>query len=210
MTWSFSRKAMPLTFGAMAIAATTITTAAPSWATCDDGTAGAERCVAGCPDNQVLDANSGQCAAKTNENAEYPLKDAFEQAFGPLPSPSDFALAHVDAAGNLALPGVGLPGLGVNALTIAPSIGAGAATGAGAAAAATPSLGVPALPSLPQGLPPLPAMPPLPQGLPPLPAMPPLPQGLPALPAPPPLPGPPPVPCVGFGTPIPFVGFSTC
>jgi hypothetical protein len=31
--------------------------------------------------------------------------------------------------------------------------------------------------------------------------------GLPALPGPPPLPGP---QCVGFGTPIPFVGFSTC
>jgi hypothetical protein len=195
MTWTFYRRAMPLAFGAMAVAATTIATAAPSWATCDDGTAGAKRCVADCPDDHVLDANSGQCAAKTNQNAEYPLKDAFEQAFGPLPSPSDFALAHVDSpVANVALPGVGLPGLGVNALTVPVTLG-GAGTVAGAtqaAAAAMPSLGLPALPSLP------------PVGLP---ALPPLPQlGLPPLPAPPPLP---PL-CAGFATPIPFVGFSTC
>ena len=183
MTWTFYRRAMPLTFGtalaAMAIAATTVATAAPSRAACDDGTPTAERCVADCPDDQVLDANSGQCAAKTNQNAEYPLKDAIEQAFGPLPSPSDFALARVDNP-SIALPGVGLPGLGLNLLTVSPSLGAGAATGAGAAAAAMQLPGVPALPSLPQGLPPLPGPPPLP-----------------------PL-------CAGFATPIPFVGFSTC
>ncbi len=144
MTWTFYRKAMPLTFGtalaAMAIAATTVATAAPSRAACDDGTPGAEQCLADCPDGQVLDANSAQCAAKANENAEAPLKEAWEAAFGPLPSPSDFALAHVDdPVANIALPGVGLPGIGVNALTVAPSLGAGAATGA-----ALPSVGLPA------------------------------------------------------------------
>jgi hypothetical protein len=176
------RKAIPLAFGtalaAMAIAATAVTTAAPGRAACDDGTVGAERCLADCPDDQLRDADSGQCAAKANENAEAPLKEAWETAFGPLPSPSDFALAHVDNP-SIALPGVGLPGIGVNALSIAPAIGAGAATGAALPSIAAPQIGLPAAPSLPE-------------------------VGLPALP------GPPPMPCVGFGTPIPFVGFSTC
>jgi hypothetical protein len=34
---------------AMAIAATTVATAAPSRAACDDGTPGAEQCLADCP-----------------------------------------------------------------------------------------------------------------------------------------------------------------
>jgi hypothetical protein len=135
------------------------------------------------------DANSAQCAAKANENAEAPLKEAWEAAFGPLPSPSDFALAHVDdPVANIALPGVGLPGIGINALTVAPSVGAGAATGAALPSVGLPPIGLPAPPSLPEG-------------------------SLPALPALPPLPGPPALPHVcspGFSTPIPVVGFQAC
>jgi hypothetical protein len=134
------------------------------------------------------DAYSAQCAAKANENAEAPLKEAWEAAFGPLPSPSDFALAHVDdPVANIALPGVGLPGIGINALTVAPSVGAGAATGATLPSVGLPPIGLPA-PSLPE-------------------------RGLPALPPLPPLPGPPALPHVcspGFSTPIPFVGFQVC
>jgi hypothetical protein len=176
MPWTCCLKALAPTVGmalaAMAIAATAVTTAAPSRAACDDGTVGADSCLADCPENQLRDAGSGQCAAKANENADAPLKQAWEDAFGPLPSPSDFALARVDNP-SVALPGVGLPG--VNALTIAPAIGAGAAL---------PSIGPP-----PVGLPALPTLPEV---------------------GPPALPGPPPLPCFGFGTPIPFVGFSTC
>jgi hypothetical protein len=142
----------------------------------------APRALADCADDQVLDPNSGQCAAKDNENSEAPLKAAWEDAFGPLPSPEDFALARVEDP-TVALPGVGLPGVGIGGVTIAlPAAGAGAVTGA--ALPALPTIGLPAAPSLPEvGLPALPGV------------------GLPALPGP---------PCVGFGTPIPFVGWSNC
>src|SRR5262245_52504357 len=108
MTWTFCCKAMPLTFGtalaAMAIVATSLATAPLS--------------RADCPDDQALDANSGQCAPKQNENSEAPLKAAWEDAFGPLPSPEDFALARIDDPSvGIGLPGVGLPGVGVNLLT---------------------------------------------------------------------------------------------
>src|SRR4029079_10357638 len=113
MTWTFCRDAMPVTtatvLAAMAIAATALATA--------------PRALADCPDDQVLDANSGQCAAKDHENSEAPLKAAWEEAFGPLPSPEDFALARVDDP-TVALPGVGLPGVGVNLLSVVPSFGA--------------------------------------------------------------------------------------
>jgi hypothetical protein len=133
----------------MAIAATTVTTAAPSRAACDDWTPGAKQLPGGLPRR---DANSAQCAAKANENAEAPLKEAWEAAFGPLPSPSDFALAHVDdPVANIALPGVGLPGIGINALTVAPSVGAGAATGAALPSVGLPPIGLPAPPSLQKG-----------------------------------------------------------
>ena len=169
MTWTFLYKGMPLAFaGALA----GIAIGAASLAT-------APLALADCPDDQVVDANSGQCAPKENENSEAPLKAAWEEAFGPLPSPEDFALARVDdPVVDIGLPGVGLPGVGVNLLTVAPSVGAGAA-----AASALPSIAAPAVEL------PTPALPEV------------------GLPAPPPLPGP---PCVGFGTPIPFVGFSTC
>jgi hypothetical protein len=163
MAWTFYRQGAPLifatAFAGIAIGATGIATAPVA--------------LADCANDQVVDPNSGQCAPKDNENSEAPLKAAWEDAFGPLPSPEDFALARVDDP-TVALPGVGLPGVGVNLLSVAPSFGAGAA-----AASAVPSIAAPSLPEV----------------------------GLPALPAPPPLPGP---PCVGFGTPIPFVGFSTC
>jgi hypothetical protein len=170
MTWTFYRAGTPLVFAtalaAMAIAATSLVTA--------------PRALADCADDQVVDPNSGQCAAKDNENSEAPLKAAWEDAFGPLPSPEDFALARVEDP-TVALPGVGLPGVGVNLLSVAPSFGAGAAAASAVPSFEAPALGLPA-PGIPE-------------------------VGLPALPAPPPLPGP---PCVGFGTPIPFVGFSTC
>ena len=162
MTWTFCRNAMPVStataLAAMAVVATALATA--------------PQALADCPDDQVLDANSGQCAAKDNENSEAPLKAAWEEAFGPLPSPEDFALARVEDP-TVALPGVGLPGVGVNLLSVVPSFGVGAAA-ASVPTVAAPQVGLPALPELP---------------------------------APPPLPGP---PCVGFGTPVPFVGFSTC
>ncbi len=53
-------------------------------------------CLADCLADHVLDANSGESGAKANESADAPLKAAWEEAFRPLPSPSDFALAHVD------------------------------------------------------------------------------------------------------------------
>jgi hypothetical protein len=170
MTWTFFRTGMPLAFaGALAgiaVGAAGLATAPPA--------------LADCPDDQVVDANSGQCAPKDNENSEAPLKAAWEDAFGPLPSPEDFALARVDDP-TVALPGVGLPGVGVNLLSVVPSFGAGTAAASALPSVAPPPVGLPA-PSIPE-------------------------VGLPALPGPPPLPGP---PCVGFGTPIPFVGFSTC
>jgi hypothetical protein len=157
MTLIFSRKGMPVVvaaaFAVFALAGTALATAAPSRAECAGEAVGAESCVADCPENQVRDENSGQCATRANESPEAQLQAAWEQAFGPLPS-------------NFAAPGIGLPGIGVDPVTIAQ------AASAWAAAAST-------LPSV-------------------------------ALPAPPPLPGPPPMPCVGFATPIPFVGFSTC
>ena len=149
MTLIFSRKGLPVAvataFAVFALAGTALATAAPSWAECGGEAVGAESCVADCPENQVRDANSGQCATQVNESAEAQLQAAWEQAFGPLPS-------------NFAAPPIGLPGVGVDPVTIAQ------AASAWAAAAST----------------------------------------LPALPAPPPM------PCVGFATPIPFVGFSTC
>jgi hypothetical protein len=196
MTWTFFSKFMPVATGSAlataAFAATALATSAPTWASCVDAAA-AEQCVAACPDDQELDAGSGECRAKTNQAAvvanpnqspeaanqipaaaeqapEAPLKAAWENAFGPLPKPEDFALARVDDP-TIAMPSVGLPGVGVNLLNIAPSAAAGAAS-------ALPTIAVL--------------------------------QAQPALPAPPPLPGPPPMPCVGFATPIPFVGFSTC
>src|SRR5215212_4883278 len=110
MTWTFYRTGRPLTFAAalaaLAIAATGLVTA--------------PRALADCPDDQAMDPDSGQCAAKDNENSDAPLKAAWEDAFGPLPSPEDFALARVDNP-SIALPGVGLPGVGVNVLSVAPS-----------------------------------------------------------------------------------------
>jgi hypothetical protein len=175
---------------ALVVAATTIATAAPSRAACGDQT-GVERCAADCPDNQVRDGDS--CAAKANQNGEAPLKKAWEDLFGPLPSPSDFALARVDnPVVDVGLPGVGLPGVGLGGVTIAlPAAGAGAATGAALPSIGAPAIGLPA-PSIPDvGLPALPDL------------------GPPALPGVG-LPGPPNLLCQGFGTPIPFVGFSTC
>src|SRR6478752_9295962 len=137
MTWTFCRNAMPVTtatvLAAMAIAATALATS--------------PQALADCPDDQVLDANSGQCAAKDNENSEAPLKAAWEEAFGPLPSPEDFALARVEDP-TVALPGVGLPGVGVNLLSVVPSFGAGAAA-ASVPSVAAPQVGLPALPELP-------------------------------------------------------------
>jgi hypothetical protein len=180
MTWTFFRTGMPLAF-AGAVAGIAVGAA---------GLATAPLALADCPNDQVVDADSGQCAPKDNApkdnapkdnaNSEAPLKAAWEDAFGPLPSPEDFALARVDDP-TVALPGVGLPGVGVNLLSVAPSFGAGAAAASALPSIAPAPVGLPA-PSIPE-------------------------VGLPALPAPPPLPGP---PCVGFGTPIPFVGFSTC
>lgn len=159
MTLIFSRKGLPVAvatlFAVFALAGAALATAAPSRAECGGEAVGAETCVADCPENQVRDENSGQCATRANESPEAQLQAAWEQAFGPLPSPSNFAA-----------PPIGLPGIGVDPVSIAQ------AASAWAAAAST--------------LPPV------------------------ALPAPPQLPGPPPMPCVGFATPIPFVGFSTC
>ncbi len=195
MTWTFATKVMPLTAGsvlaAAAFAATALATSGSAWAQCDNAGA-AEQCVAApCPESQTLDSESGQCQEKNNQAAvaqspasqtpnanqvaqapEYPLKAAWERNFGPLPNPQDVALARVDDP-TVALPGVGLPGLGVNLFNVAPNLGAGVA---GAAAAAGPAVAA------------MQAMPPLP---------------------PPPALGPPPYPCFGFATPIPFVGFST-
>ena len=158
MTLIFSRKGLPVAvataFAVFALAGTALATAAPSWAECGGEAVGAESCVADCPENQVRDANSGQCATQVNESAEAQLQAAWEQAFGPLPS-------------NFAAPPIGLPGIGVDPVSIAQS-----ATTWAAAASALSTMG--------------------------------------AVPAPPPLPAPPPMPCVGFATPIPFVGFSTC
>ena len=210
MTWTFFNKVMPLTAGsvlaAAAFAASAVATSGSASAQCDNLGA-AEQCVAApCPEALQLDSATGECGEKANQAAvtqspsqgpaanqiasqpaEAPLKAAWERSFGPLPSPEDFALARVEDP-VLALPGVGLPGVGVNLLNVAPNLGAGAA---GAAAVAGPALAAMAAapPALPQGLPPLPGPP----------------QGLPPLPGPPPLP----YPCFGFGTPIPFVGFST-
>jgi len=164
MTWTFYRQGLPLSF-AMVLA---------GLAAAGVSLVGAPLAFAECPDDQVVDADSGQCAAKDNENSEAPLKAAWEDAFGPLPSPEDFALARIDDP-TLALPGVGLPGVGVNLLSVEPSFGAGAAAASMVPAIAPPSVELPA-PSIPE-------------------------VGLPELPGP---------PCVGFGTPIPFVGFSTC
>jgi len=187
MTWTFFNKVIPLTAGsvlaAAAFAATAVATSGSAWAQCDTLGA-AEQCVAApCPEAQQLDAESGECREKTNQAAvaqnpsqgpaanqvanqpaEAPLKAAFERAFGPLPSPEDFALARVENP-SVALPSVGLPGVGLN-LDVVPDLAAGAAGAAGPALAALAA-------------------------------------------APPPLPGPPPYPCFGFATPIPFVGFST-
>ena len=153
MTLIFSRKVLPvavaMVFAAVALAVTALATAAPSRAECGGEAVGAESCVVDCPESQVRDQNSGQCATKANESAEAQLKAAWEQAFGPLPSPSA-----------VALPSSGLPGIGVDPVSIAQAASAWAA-----AASALPPIA---------------------------------------------LPPPPPMPCVGFATPIPFVGFSTC
>jgi hypothetical protein len=151
MTLTFPGKgfliAVATAFAVIALAVTALATAAPSRAECGGEAVGAENCVADCPENQVRDDKSGQCATKANESAEAQLKSAWEQAFGPVPS-------------GYALPSTGLPGIGVDPVSIAQ------AASAWAAAAST--------------LPPMA------------------------------LPSPPPMPCVGFATPIPFVGFSTC
>lgn len=153
MTLTFSRKGLPVAvataFAAVTLAGTALATAAPSRAECGGEAAGAESCLADCPENQVRDEDSGQCATRADESAEAQLKAAWEQAFGPLPPPSDFAV-----------PSIGWPGIGVDPVTIAQSASAWAAAAS-------------ALPSIPQ-------------------------------------PAPPPMPCFGFATPIPFVGFSTC
>jgi hypothetical protein len=197
MTWTFFNKVMPLTAGsvlaAAAFAATGLATPGSAWAQCDNLGA-AEQCVAApCPDAQEIDSASGECREKTNQAAvaqspasqgpaanqvaqapEAPLKAAWERAFGPLPSPQDFALARVENP-SVALPSVGLPGVGVG-VNIVPQLASGAAGAASVAGPAMAALAA-APPALPQGLPPLP--------------------------------GPPPYPCFGFATPIPFVGFST-
>ena len=141
-------KGVPVACGmalaAVALAVTALSAAAPSRAECGAG----EGCVADCPENQERDEDSGQCATRANESTEAQLIAAWEQAFGPLPAPS-------------ALPPIGVPGIGVDPVSIAQSASAWAA-----AASALPAIGS--------------------------------------------LPAPPPMPCWGFATPIPFVGFSTC
>jgi hypothetical protein len=152
VTLTFSRKGLPVAvaaaFAAITLAGTALETAAPVRAECLGEAVGAESCAADCQENQVRDEDSGQCATRPEESAEAQVKAAWEQAFGPLPPPTN------------AVPSMGWPGIGVDPGTVAQA--------ASAWAAATS-----ALPSIPQ-------------------------------------PQPPPMPCWGFATPIPFVGFSTC
>jgi hypothetical protein len=198
VTRTFFDKVMPLTAGSVlavaAFAATALATSGPAGASCGDVGA-AEQCVAApCPEAQQLDAESGQCREKTNQAAvaqspapgQTPAANQVAQApEAPLKAAWERQFGPLPSPHDVALarvenPSVALPGVGL------PGLGVNlfnVAPNLGAGAAGAAAVAGPAMAAMAAAPPALPAPP---QGLPPL-----------------------PYPCFGFGTPIPFVGFST-